>query len=159
MAKIQRVNGEDLAGKLLTALQFGDIGTAARAVADAAIHLMDACASGKYRTALEQNLELWVALRTVADTGSISQPDLAEQIKRLAAFVIANTEAIGDAGLADKTLTTFITIDLQIASGLVEAASEALIRQRAHEIWEAEGRPDGREKDHWNRAQQELQPT
>lgn len=30
------------------------------------------------------------------------------------------------------------------------------IRERAHQIWEAEGRPDGRDVDHWNQAQQEM---
>lgn len=30
------------------------------------------------------------------------------------------------------------------------------IRQRAHEIWESEGRPEGREADHWSRAEQDL---
>ena len=30
------------------------------------------------------------------------------------------------------------------------------IRQRAHEIWESEGRPQGRDADHWSRAEQEL---
>ncbi len=30
------------------------------------------------------------------------------------------------------------------------------IRQRAHEIWESEGRPEGRDSDHWNQAEQEL---
>lgn len=32
---------------------------------------------------------------------------------------------------------------------------EARIRQRAHAIWEAEGRPQGREFDHWIRAEAE----
>nr|WP_111298240.1 DUF2934 domain-containing protein [Paracoccus saliphilus] len=31
-----------------------------------------------------------------------------------------------------------------------------LIRRRAHQIWEAEGRPEGREAEHWARAQDEL---
>ena len=30
------------------------------------------------------------------------------------------------------------------------------IRQRAHEIWEREGRPEGMDADHWSRAEQEL---
>jgi len=30
------------------------------------------------------------------------------------------------------------------------------IRRRAHEIWEAEGRPEGRDQEHWIRAQREL---
>ena len=30
------------------------------------------------------------------------------------------------------------------------------IRQRAYEIWEAEGRPEGREEAHWAAAEREL---
>lgn len=30
------------------------------------------------------------------------------------------------------------------------------IRQRAHELWEEEGHPEGREADHWQRAEREL---
>lgn len=30
------------------------------------------------------------------------------------------------------------------------------IRERAHAIWEQEGRPDGRELEHWERAEREL---
>jgi hypothetical protein len=33
------------------------------------------------------------------------------------------------------------------------------IRQRAHEIWEEEGRPEGREYSHWLRARAEIQDT
>lgn len=36
------------------------------------------------------------------------------------------------------------------------ALQEAAIRERAYAIWEQEGRPDGREWDHWNRALSEL---
>ena len=31
------------------------------------------------------------------------------------------------------------------------------IRKRAHEIWEEEGRPEGREYSHWLRAKAEIQ--
>lgn len=33
---------------------------------------------------------------------------------------------------------------------------EDRIRQRTHELWEQEGRPDGRAHDHWERAAQDL---
>jgi hypothetical protein len=33
---------------------------------------------------------------------------------------------------------------------------EEKIRQRAHRIWEEEGRPDGKESEHWQRAAQEV---
>ena len=31
------------------------------------------------------------------------------------------------------------------------------IRQRAYEIWEQEGRPDGRQDEHWAQACQEIE--
>lgn len=33
---------------------------------------------------------------------------------------------------------------------------EDRIRARAHEIWQREGSPEGRENDHWKEAEQEL---
>jgi len=33
---------------------------------------------------------------------------------------------------------------------------EAAIKARAHEIWEREGRPDGREQAHWEQATKEI---
>jgi len=36
-------------------------------------------------------------------------------------------------------------------------AHETLIRQRAYEIWEEEGRPGGREHLHWEQAMRELE--
>ncbi len=35
-------------------------------------------------------------------------------------------------------------------------ARDDLIRERAHAIWEAEGRPDGRRDQHWQQAATEL---
>lgn len=36
---------------------------------------------------------------------------------------------------------------------------EGAVRQRAYAIWEAEGRPDGREWDHWVRASEEVRDS
>jgi hypothetical protein len=33
---------------------------------------------------------------------------------------------------------------------------EERIRERAHQIWEQEGRPDGRQTGHWQRAAEEI---
>jgi hypothetical protein len=33
---------------------------------------------------------------------------------------------------------------------------EEIIRQRAHAIWEAEGKPEGKAIEHWQRAQVEI---
>ncbi|MCH2338501.1 DUF2934 domain-containing protein [Pseudomonas sp. NPDC047963] len=37
-------------------------------------------------------------------------------------------------------------------------ADEQRIRERAHEIWEAKGRPDGQEHEHWTQARDEMEP-
>lgn len=34
---------------------------------------------------------------------------------------------------------------------------EEKIRQRAYELWEAEGRPDGKQQEHWERAAREIE--
>ena len=33
---------------------------------------------------------------------------------------------------------------------------ETLIRDRAHAIWEEEGQPEGRDREHWERAAAEI---
>src|SRR5262245_62774263 len=45
--------------------------------------------------------------------------------------------------------------DNNLARG-APANREERIRQRAHELWEQEGRPEGRARDHWERAAQDL---
>jgi hypothetical protein len=35
---------------------------------------------------------------------------------------------------------------------------EQHIRERAYHIWLEEGRPEGRDREHWQRAERELQP-
>lgn len=39
----------------------------------------------------------------------------------------------------------------------IRVPTEAEVRKRAHEIWLAEGMPEGREVDHWLRARRELE--
>jgi hypothetical protein len=37
-----------------------------------------------------------------------------------------------------------------------DTGMEQRVRERAFQIWIEEGKPQGRDKDHWQRAQQEL---
>ncbi len=43
-----------------------------------------------------------------------------------------------------------------VSSGEGHATREQAIRERAYAMWEDEGRPDGRELDHWHRAEAEI---
>lgn len=38
----------------------------------------------------------------------------------------------------------------------MDEAREHAIRERAYQLWESEGRPQGREEEYWRRAEQEL---
>ena len=44
----------------------------------------------------------------------------------------------------------------QAASGQEEQDRDARIRRRAHEMWEAEGRPEGQADHHWSRAAEDI---
>jgi len=33
---------------------------------------------------------------------------------------------------------------------------EEKVRQRAHELWESEGRPEGKHLEHWQQAEQDI---
>jgi hypothetical protein len=38
----------------------------------------------------------------------------------------------------------------------MKEASERVIRERAHRLWESEGRPEGKHDEHWRRASEEI---
>ena len=40
---------------------------------------------------------------------------------------------------------------------MTDKLKETELRTRAYEIWEAEGRPDGRAEEHWEQAREELE--
>jgi hypothetical protein len=42
------------------------------------------------------------------------------------------------------------------AAGPPQPNLEQAIRERAHSIWEEEGRPEGRDVEHWLRAETEI---
>ena len=51
-----------------------------------------------------------------------------------------------------STRETEPTVVAAISSGEGQSMREQAIRERADEIWEQEGRPDGKDLDHWLRA-------
>jgi hypothetical protein len=46
-----------------------------------------------------------------------------------------------------------------ISSGEGQPTKEQAIRERAYALWEEEGRPDGKDLDHWHRAEAEIRST
>ena len=70
--------------------------------------------------ALNHNLEVWVAIRSIAQSpGSPLPPHLRANLMRLSEFV-AHTIFANGAAIGDSALNTLININLQLAEGLLE---------------------------------------
>jgi hypothetical protein len=68
-----------------------------------------------------------------------------EQVTRLASTVTDQT-----------TLERFMTYAGELRNKLRRALERRAIRNRAREIWEENGRPEGRDEEFWLRAEQEV---
>jgi hypothetical protein len=64
------------------------------------------------------------------------------------------TEAVPTSTAA--TRQTERTVVAAICSGEERSGREQAIQERAYAIWEEEGRPDGKDWDHWLRAEAEI---
>jgi flagellar protein FlaF len=101
----------------------------ALSLAEAAIAL-DRARSGDNRAvelvaALNHNLEVWVAIRSLARSpGSPLPPDLKANLIRLSEFV-AHTTFTNGASISDSSLNTLININMQLAEGLLEGQKNA----------------------------------
>lgn len=74
-----------------------------------------------FSAALDQNLDVWMAIRTVAERSVPGFPnDVRHNLVKLSHFV-ADTTFAGPDGLGDSTVDTLININLQISEGLLEA--------------------------------------
>lgn len=74
---------------------------------------------GKLVAALEANLELWVAIRTLVSRGSAVPDQTKGNLLRLSQYVASETLSKG-AEIDEETLDTLISINLQISEGLLE---------------------------------------
>jgi hypothetical protein len=68
------------------------------------------------------------------------------------------SEELGALGEPAGDLAAIVELQGEIASAEQVARDpvDEAIRRRAYEIWESEGRPDGRDREHWSRAQSEV---
>ena len=74
-------------------------------------------------TALERNMEIWVAIRTlVSRAGDRVQGETKDNLVRLSQFVAETTMKHG-VDIPEASLDTLININLQIAEGLLEGSN------------------------------------
>ncbi|MBL6945308.1 MAG: hypothetical protein ISR47_01575 [Rhodospirillales bacterium] len=81
--------------------------------------------AGALGAALNENLETWVAIKTIAETGNSGVSETVRQnLVRLSNFV-ADTTFKSAEDISEQTIDTLININLQISEGLLEGASKA----------------------------------
>lgn len=79
----------------------------------------------KLTAALNDNLELWVAIRTMAEREECSlSPEVRQNLTTLSKFVADKVFASSE-GISEETVSTLININLQISEGLLEGAARA----------------------------------
>ncbi len=128
------------------------------ALAEAAILLEHARHTGgaELTAALENNLQLWVAIRTLVERqDSVIPVEIRENLIKLSQFVTQKTFEVGKSP-RPATLDSLITINLHIAEGLLEGIVAQRIRDRAYYLWELDGCQHGRDQDHWAQAEREI---
>lgn len=129
----------------------------ALALMHSATLLIEADTPEKVSTALDHNLKLWVAIKTVVqDENNQLAPEIKENLKSLAQFVSATTMEATEGAIEARKLVSLARVNMHIAEGLLSGQKNKMVQERAYEIWEREGRPEGQEMNHWLRAEQEI---
>ncbi|CCG42015.1 flagellar biosynthesis regulator FlaF [Magnetospirillum molischianum] len=100
----------------------------AQNLAEAALlldHAREKRDAGRLASALDNNLQVWTALRTIADIPDATLTDTARgNLIRLSDFVATSTLTTG-VKISDETLDTLINVNLQISEGLLEGAKRS----------------------------------
>lgn len=119
--------------------------------------LLEAETTPDLEFALDQNLKLWVAIRTIVNGPSCALPDeVKDSLRTLAKFSIDTTLEAVSGSFEPRKAISLARIDMAIAEGFLKAEQNRLIAERAYEIWEEENRPEGKNVEHWLRAEQEM---
>ncbi len=127
------------------------------ALLHAASLLLDADTPEKVNVALDHNLKLWIAIKTVlVNEACPVEPEVKANLRNLAQYVVNTTMEAANGAIEERRLVSLSRINMSIAEGLLRGQQNRMIQERAYEIWEAEGRPEGREQEHWLRAEAEV---
>lgn len=123
----------------------------------AASTLLESDAPEKVTVALDQNLKLWIAIKTVLLNDDCPvEPEVKANLRNLAQYVVSTTMLATQGAIETRKLVSLARLNMNIAEGLLSGQRNRMIQERAYQIWEEEGRPEGREQEHWLRAEAEI---
>lgn len=147
----------DSGADVILKTNFSVIEDDAQALTHAATLLIEADTPEAVSVALNHNLKLWVAIKTVIQDPANTLPDeVKANLKNLAQYVSTTTMEATEGTIEERKLVSLAEVNMHIAEGLLSGQQNWLVQERAYEIWEAEGRPEGRDMEHWLRAEAEI---
>lgn len=127
------------------------------ALLHAASLLIEADTPEKVSFALDHNLKLWVAIKTVLVNDECPlEPEVKANLRNLAHYVTTTTMEATNGTIEARRLVSLARVNMNISEGLLRGGQNKLIAERAYEIWEQEGCPEGRDQEHWLRAEAEI---
>lgn len=128
----------------------------AHELAKAADLLLGGLDSGRLGEALEANLELWAAIKTLAErrNGQLDG-ELRQTLLTTAETVFATTFSL-DAKLAAQAVEWLVSANLRLSQGLSSAVIAQMTRDHAYHLWQQAGCPHGEDQDFWYAAERAL---
>lgn len=127
------------------------------ALLQAASTLLESETPEKVTVALDQNLKLWIAIKTVLlNSDCPIEPEVKANLRNLAQFVVSTTMLATQGTIEERRLISLARLNMNIAEGLLSGQRNRMIQERAYAIWQEEGCPEGREQEHWLRAEAEV---
>ncbi|WP_448205517.1 DUF2934 domain-containing protein [Azospirillum sp. sgz302134] len=147
----------DTGAEIVLRTNFTIIEQDAVALLHAASLLVEADTPEKANFALDHNLRLWIAIKTVLQNEENTlDTEVKANLRNLAQYVYTTTMEATKGSIEARKLVSLSRINMHIAEGLLRGQQNRMVQERAYEIWEREGRPEGREMDHWLRAEAEI---
>ncbi|MFS2008530.1 DUF2934 domain-containing protein [Azospirillum sp. CT11-132] len=123
----------------------------------AASTLLESDVPEKVNLALDQNLKLWIAIKTVLLNDDCPvEPEVKANLRNLAQYVVSTTMLATQGAIETRKLVSLARLNMNIAEGLLSGQRNRMIQERAYQIWQEEGCPEGREQEHWLRAEAEI---
>jgi len=123
----------------------------------AASTLLESDEPEKVNLALDQNLKLWIAIKTVLLNDDCPvEPEVKANLRNLAQYVVSTTMLATQGAIETRKLVSLARLNMNIAEGLLSGQRNRMIQERAYQIWQEEGCPEGREQEHWLRAEAEI---
>jgi hypothetical protein len=130
----------------------------AKLLADVALQMQEADSTEALSVVLKRNLELWAAIKYDVAKHTLLPESIRGGLIQLADYVTATTLRAEHAPLTLEQIRALVTINLRIASGLIEGQIRATMGEETYRLWEESGRPHGPDFEAWLTAQSTAAP-